>query len=318
MSDIEFSILVETFTWLEGGDTERFFTSLGAAVAIAEKDGGEVLLIDVCGFTGLLQDVSRRYPQVRRVDAVGMGYDHAKMKAARESRGRYVLYLDGDCLPLPGWHDALLTKLRAGAAAVGGLTRYDGGYRAKLESIMDFGFLHPARERVLECYAFNNSGFTRDLLLATPAGSPYLRCACYPHAQELKRKGQPVIMVPEARVLHEQQPLIRERTRQGFDKVAAAWADPNVREAGWLRGRALVVVLFYLMDLLLDWRRLAVARRALELSWPAWISMFPLFPFFRLLDLWGMLRALVGGPVEGGWGGSLATERVADPQHATS
>lgn len=311
MTGIEFSILVETFTWLEGGDTERFFTSLGAAVALAESDRGEVLLIDVCGFADLLAEVSRRFPNVRRVEAIGLGYDHAKMKAARESRGQYVLYLDGDCLPLPGWKDAFLAKLRAGAPAVGGLTRYDGGYRAKLESIMDFGFLHPARERVLECYAFNNSGFNRDAMLATPAGSPYLRCACYQHAQELKRKGQPVIMVPQARVLHEQQPLIRERTRQGFDKVAAAWADPHVREAGWLRGRVLVVFLFYAMDLLLDWRRLAQARKALELSWLAWLSMFPLFPFFRLLDLWGMLRALIGGPVQGGWSGSLATERTS-------
>ena len=110
MSDIEFSILVETFTWLEGGDTERFFRVLGSAVAMTEGDRGEVLLIDVCGFADLRAEVARRFPSVRAVDAVGMGYDHAKMKAARESRGLYVLYLDGDCLPLPGWKDAFLDR----------------------------------------------------------------------------------------------------------------------------------------------------------------------------------------------------------------
>lgn len=309
MGEIEFSILVETFTWLEGGDTERFFRSLGAAVEMTRGQAGEVLLIDVCGFEDLLAEVKKRYPEVRRVEAVGLGYDHAKMKAAREVRGTYVLYLDGDCLPFPGWRDAFLQKLRAGAKAVGGYTRYDGGYRAALESIMDFGFLYPCRERVLECYAFNNSGFNREAMLATPAGSPYLRCACYQHAQDFKRIGTPVMMVPEARVLHEQQPLVRERTRQGFDKVAAAWADPHVREARWLKGRALVVLLFYAMDLFLDWRRLAQARQPLGLSRLAGLSMFPLFPFFRLLDFWGMLRALLGGPAPGGWSGSMATER---------
>lgn len=57
------------------------------------------------------------------VDAVGLGYDDAKMMAAREARGGYLLYLDGDCLPQPGWKEAFLGKLRAGATAVGGYTR---------------------------------------------------------------------------------------------------------------------------------------------------------------------------------------------------
>lgn len=310
MSDIEYSILIETFTLQEGGDAARFFRTLEAVVQMTAGDRGEALLIDVCGFADLHTAVQQRFPAVRIVDAVGLGYDSAKMKAATEARGEYVLYLDGDCLPQPGWKDAFPGRLRAGATAVGGYTRYDGGYWAAPQSVMDFGFLYPCRERVLECYAFNNAGFRRDSLLATPAGSPYLRCACYQHAQELKRHGIPVQMVPEARVLHERQPLIRERTRQGFDKVAAAWADPSVREATWLKGRFFVIFLFYGMDLLLDWRRLAQARRPLGLSYAAWLSMFPLFPFVRLIDLWGMLRALLGGPVAGGWGGSLATERT--------
>ena len=310
MGEVEYSILIETFTLQEGGDAARFFRTLEAAVEMTAEDRGEVLLIDVCGFADLHAAVQERFPGVRMVDAVGLGYDEAKMMAASEARGCYLLYLDGDCLPQPGWKEAFLGKLRAGATAVGGYTRYDGGYRGALESVMDFGFLYPCRERGLECYAFNNAGFLREAMLATPAGSPYLRCACYQHAQALKRHGTPVQMVPEARVLHEQQPLIRERTRQGFDKVAAAWADPNVREARWLKGRFLVVFLFYGMDLLLDWRRLAQARKPLGLSYAAWLSMFPLFPFFRLIDLWGMLRALLGGPVDGGWGGSLAAERT--------
>lgn len=310
MSEIEYSILIETFTLQEGGDAARFFHTVEAAVQMTAGDRGEVLLIDVCGFADLHAAVRTRFPDVRIVDAVGLGYDYAKMKAASEAGGEYVLYLDGDCLPQTGWKDALLGRLRAGATAVGGYTRYDGGYRAALESVMDFGFLYPCVKRGLECYAFNNAGFRREAMLATPAGSPYLRCACYQHAQQLKRHGTPVQMVPEARVLHEQQPLIRERTRQGFDKVAAAWADPSVREARWVKGRFLVVFLFYGMDLLLDWRRLAQARKPLGLTYAAWLSMFPLFPFFRLIDSWGMLRALLGGPVDGGWGGSLAAERT--------
>jgi len=248
VSEPEYSIVVETFTFLEGGDTGRFFRALDAAVSIAAEDGGEVLLIDVCGFADLHAALRERFPTVRVVHAVGMGYDHAKMKAAQAARGSFVLYLDGDCLPLPGWRDAMLAELRSGRAAVGGYTRYDGGYRAALESVMDFGFLYPSKSRPLECYAFNNAGFNKESMLSIPAGSPFLRCACYKHAQDFKRHGVPIWMVPEAKVLHEQQPLVRERTRQGFDKVAAAWADPQVREARWLKFRLPSVVSFYLMD----------------------------------------------------------------------
>ena len=102
---------------------------------------------------------------------------------------------------------------------------------------------------------------------------------------------------------------MRERTRQGFKKAAAAWADPDVREARWLTCRLPTAISFYLMDVVLDWRRLAQARKPLGLSVTAWISMFPLFPLFRLLDLWGILRALASGPVDGGWLGSMATDR---------
>lgn len=309
MAEVEFSIVVETFTWLEGGDTERFFRVLGNAVDMARGPQAEVLLVDVSGAADLVAEVQARHPTVRRIDATGLGYDYAKMKAAQEARGQYLLYLDGDCLPQPGWHEALLARLRGGAVAVGGFTRYDGGYRAALESVFDFGFLFPVGERVLGCYAFNNCGFRRDAMLSVPAGSEYLRCACYHHAQTLLRNGTPVMMVPTARVLHEAQPLIRERTRQGFDKVAAVWADPAVREARWLKAGLLALVPFYLIDLVRDWRRLAHARVPLGLSWPAWLSMFALPPLFRLVDAWGMGRALVGGAVPGGWGGSLATSR---------
>jgi hypothetical protein len=53
MSEIEYSILIETFTLQEGGEAARFFLTLEAAVQMTAEDRGEVLLIDVCGFADL-------------------------------------------------------------------------------------------------------------------------------------------------------------------------------------------------------------------------------------------------------------------------
>ncbi len=164
----EFSIVVETFNHTELGDTGRLRGSLGAAVEIAAR-GGEVLCADAAGSPALAALLAE-FPGVRRVDAAGLGYDEAKRRAARHASARYILYLDGDCLPEPGWLEALLAPLRSGRAdATGGFTRYDSGFLASVLTIMDFGFLLPRRERILECYASNNSGFRRELLLAAPA-----------------------------------------------------------------------------------------------------------------------------------------------------
>src|SRR5205085_10677105 len=112
--------------------------------------------------------IARELPRVRRVEAAGLGYDEAKLRAAEQARGTYVLYLDGDCIPSEGWLGQHLAALRSGHAATGGFTRYDGGFLGTIGSVLDFGFLLPVKPRVLDCYAFNNSGFRRDVMLDAP------------------------------------------------------------------------------------------------------------------------------------------------------
>ena len=118
-------------------------------------------------------------------------------------------------------------------------------------------------------------------------------------------------LIPEARVLHETQPMIRERTRQGFDTIAACWEDPDVPEARFLKYGIFSIPLYYARDLQLDWRRAFQARKPLGQSWLQFLMALPLFPILRLLDVMGMLQAFVGGRREGGWGGNLLKRRSA-------
>ncbi len=312
VTGVEFSLVVESFTLDEGGDWERYRAVLADAVAIAERDGaGEVLAIDATGLPEVSTMLAAEFPGVRAVDAVGRGYDGGKMEAALVARGTYVLYLDGDCLPQPGWSSELLAALRSRAAdAVGGYTRYEGGFLAAVQSVMDFGFMYPLRRRPLKCYASNNAGFRRERLVEVPLGDgSSVRCSCYRYAQRLARRGTPMLLVPEARVLHEMQPVVRERTRQGYDTVAACWDDPGIPEARWVRLNVLAIPLFYGMNVLLDWRRTWSARKPLGLGPLHLLAALPLFPLYRLLDVVGMLRAFVGGRAEGGWQGAFVHRR---------
>jgi len=290
----EASIVVETYTHGEGSSLDRVEQALSAATQMLNGTG-EVLVADSSGDPALAAILQAKYPHARRIDGVGLGYDEAKMKAARAAQSQFVLYLDGDCIPAPGWLEHHLATLRGGETATGGFTRYDGGFLGAVESVMDFGFLLPAGHRALACYAFNNSGFRRDALLEHPVPEGPLRCRCYAHAQRLERTGTPVRMVPEARVRHERQPFWRERIRQGFDLVAACWADPDLPETRVLRLGVLAAPLFYGRAVVNDLRRLVKGRRDLGLRLWEMPAAAVLLPVFRLADLVGILRALAPG-----------------------
>jgi glycosyl transferase family 2 len=312
MKTPDYTIIVESYTLDEGGDWDRFRKSLGSAASLAREDDAEVLALDVCGLPELRRILEQEFSEVKVIDATDMGYDTGKMKAVQAASGKYVLFLDGDCLPLPGWKDHLLAALRGNqSVAVGGYTRYDGGFLAGVCSVLDFGFMYPCVFRDMGCYAFNNCGFDREVLLAVPAGGRNLRCACYFHAQQFLRRGTPMKLIPEGRVLHEMQPLIRERTRQGFDTIAACWEDPEIPEARFLKLGVLSIPLYYARNLHLDWRRALQARKPLGQSWLQLVLALSLFPIFRLLDIVGMFHAFLGGRKEGGWGGNLLKRRSA-------
>jgi hypothetical protein len=307
---IEFTIVVETHTFSEGGDWDRFRESLRSACSIAAEGNGEVVVTDVSGLPELEIFLQREFPQLRRINAAGAGYDEAKMLAAHSAQGKFVLYLDGDCIPQPRWHQHMLSALRSSkTGACGGYTRYDGGFFAAICSVMDFGFFYPVIPKDLKCYASNNCGFTKEALEKVPMGESKLRCGCYYHAQHLMRKSVAIQLVPEAKVLHEMQPIIRERTRQGYDTVAACWQDPELPEARWLRAGIFSLPLFYTMQVALDWKRVWVGRNDLNLAfWQVALS-FPLFALLRILDAIGMLRAFIVGREETAWGGFLLKRR---------
>lgn len=292
----EVSVIVESYNHAEGSALERFVLSLECASEHVDRHGdGEVLVADSSGDSDLVDVLERRFPRARRVDTKGLGYDGAKMRAATEARGRFVLFLDGDCVPDPRWLERHLSALRGGAHATSGLTRYEGGFIAALEGVMDFGYLLPEVPHALPCYASNNTAFRRELLLDVPVPEGPMRCCCYAHAQLLIRRGKPVEMAPGARVTHERQAFFSERYRRGFDLVAACWVNPLLPEVRLLRLGVLAAPFFYLREVANDLRRLSAGRR--ELGIRPWQLPFAVafLPFLRLADVAGIVRALAPG-----------------------
>jgi len=134
----------------------------------------------------------------------------------------------------------------------------------------------------------------RQAIFDVPVPDGAMRCRCFAHAQAFRKAGRPVRMVPEARVDHELPPFFSERYRQGYDTVVAALVNRDLKEAAWLRLGVLAAPLFYARTVRFDWRRLVQGRRDLDLSWWQVALGLPLLPLCRLVDLLGILSALLG------------------------
>jgi hypothetical protein len=292
----EVSLVVESYNLAEGAAVERYRTVLRRAAAMVTDHGdAELLVADSEGDPALADLVETEAPGAILVDAKGLGYDEGKMEAAKRARGDLVVFLDGDCVPEPGWLAAHVEALRDGCDVATGFTRYDGGWRGAVETVLDFGYTLPVTGRTVGCYSSNNASFRRATLLATRPPEGPMRCLCYAHAQELLRRGTPVRLVPDARVRHARVDFLEERYRRGFDLVAACWVDPSLREARWLRLGVLAAPLFYVEAVALDLGRLFAGRRDLGLArWQVAVTA-PLLPLLRLVDVAGIVRALAPG-----------------------
>ncbi len=292
--DCEFSLITESYNLTEGTALASFREAIRRALTEVDREGGgEVLVADVAGGDAVAAVIAE-FPDARRVACDGLSYDAAKNRAAEAARGRYVVYLDGDCAPEPGWLAALMGALREGRSeAVCGYTTYRGGYWAKLQSLLDFGFLMPAEAGPAGCYPCNNWAAVRENLLKFPISVDVdLRCSCYVHAQEMIRDERPIHLVPDARVLHDLPPFFQERFRRGADLVAVCWVDPTLPEAKYLDWGWAAVPAFYSKNVRMDWRRLRRCRKELEMSQAGAALAAALIPLIRMADIVGLVRAV--------------------------
>ena len=233
-ADVELSLATETYNLTEGQSWDSFVAAMTSVARLVERTPqSEGLLLDVTDDPRIEALVAGTQGRVRRVACPGMNYDELKDRAADEAAGRYIAYLDGDCVPADDdWLTQLLAPLREGtASAVAGLTFYPGDNPLTHAcNVLDFGFLLDKPGGSVGCYASNNVAFTTSIRREHRTPKTVMRCACYAHAQRLADAGHPMLSVPLARVSHEQPPIRRERFRRGYDLVATCWIHPALPE----------------------------------------------------------------------------------------
>lgn len=104
------------------------------------RDDAEILVVDNDPEGGARASVEGRgHPGLRYVNETAPGVVQARNRAVRDSRGRYLGFIDDDEIARPGWIDALLRHAAMGVPASFGMVipRYLGDVPAGLRAMID-------------------------------------------------------------------------------------------------------------------------------------------------------------------------------------
>jgi GT2 family glycosyltransferase len=100
------SIVIPTFN-----GAARIGNCLDALSAQTAGRDAEILVVDD-GSTDNTASVVDGYPGVRLISQPNAGPAAARNLGAKEARGAILLFTDDDCVPMPGWLDAMLEPFR--------------------------------------------------------------------------------------------------------------------------------------------------------------------------------------------------------------
>lgn len=299
------TLVTEAYNLAEGQSEHSFVRALQSVDAICRRhDGVEVMVLDPTAEHVAQPILEKHFPVMRCLHVPGQTYDGQKNLAALASRGEFLVFLDGDCVPTSAqWLEQLLNPfLRSDIHAVTGLTLYEGAdVTSKAMTILDFGFLFtPAANGTLGCYVSNNVAFRQAAYLKVMAPDEgVLRSYCYKHAQLLSRAGMPVHAQHSALVRHELPDVEKERNRRGYDYVAALWVDPVLRETSALACNRSFACGLVQQNAALALARLAAAPPALGITESDRPAIWTEIQRLMALDLKGVLEALEIGEVHG-------------------
>jgi GT2 family glycosyltransferase len=140
-------------------------------------DGLEVIVVDAgVRQSDTVERIVGAHKRARLVRSAGSSPAAARNAGMRTARGRFVLFIDDDCTPVPQWAAKLLEGLRAGADAVAGrsvLVSSQARLAAATQVIFDYVTDPPESSRATAFATANNVGSTAELLAAVPFDERY-------------------------------------------------------------------------------------------------------------------------------------------------
>ncbi len=225
----------------------------GALEQAARASRVEVIVIDDAS-TDATRDEAE-HAGARVIDSPARGNPAAARNAgARAATGDPLVFLDADCVPAPGWLDAILAAHDAGASVVGGSLALPPGlsFTARCDYYCGWYLVHPARPggvvphhpppnlAVRRGPFLDSAGFTERAPLGYTNEERAWQAA-------LRGAGHEIVFEPRAVAWHHNRPglgnLLRRSYRWGYTALESKGTSRSARQA-WIYRFPRLMILF--------------------------------------------------------------------------
>lgn len=217
----------------------------------------------------------------------------------------FVVLLDGDCVPAPGWLRAAVDAMCAhpDAAAVSGLTTYpDNGFVYRALATLSRSFVDPGRPGPTRFISSNNAIFRRRWLLAYPLSAFPRVLAERLQVEAIRLAGGVLYFEPGMQVSHRFDGWSMERRIRrnvGYRVIRVRQVDPRAPHAWMLRLGIFSIPLILAARTLDSFWDCVRSGRHYGLRWFELPAAFVIAVIVHLLELGGMRAAFAETPVEG-------------------
>ena len=222
----------------------------------------EFLLVEAAAASAAIPpDVLGILPGLKVVRAEGRTSYDFKNAGARAASSDFVVLLDADCAPHPGWLRAVMEHRRRHpeAAAISGRTLYKGeGLLPRVLALIDRSYVDCGRPGPTKAISNNNAGFAREVLLEFPLQNEVGPFGSRPHADQIMAAGGELRFEPGMIAYHGFGGWsMEEHDRQniGFSMTRYRQLNPSARHAWMFRLGYGSIPLILGMSTIGSWRR---------------------------------------------------------------
>ena len=205
------------------------------------REPAEFLLVEAGDGSAVPADVQQLLPGVRIVRSAGTTSYDFKNAGAEAAAAEFVVLIDADCQPRPGWWRSVIEHHRRHpeAAAISGKTLYRAeGLLPRILALIDRSYVASGAPGQTRAISNNNAGFRRDVLLKHPLQNDLGPFGSKAHAEAILADGGELRFEPGMVVEHRYggwNMLRHERRQIGFAMARYRQLDRASKHA-WMFG----------------------------------------------------------------------------------